>query len=76
MDFKTCNLCTHYDGVVIKHSKHCPKYGQLNKDQPKYEDTKLLCNTFNDENRDKKYRTWCLVSFFVIYIVLLYLYYL
>lgn len=69
MDFKNCNACTHYDGVVVKHSKRCPKYGQLHKDQPQYENTTFLLQTVKSENRDKQCRTWCLAMFVIIYVL-------
>lgn len=76
MEFKNCNNCTFYDGVVVKHSKHCAKYGQLNKDQPKYEDIQLLKKTIDEENRSKKYRTLFCTLFLIIYMIFLYFSYL
>ena len=34
MNYNNCNICTHYDGIVVKHSKHCSKYGEIIYDNP------------------------------------------
>jgi hypothetical protein len=51
MNFNNCYQCTHYGGAVIKHSKYCPKYGELKCDDSKFDNNTMLLvqNACHDE---------------------------